>query len=361
MESAAGINALADVTWPGHHARGLIRHQEVLFFGDVADKPNVFYWSRALDPSHSSQLAAIEVPARGGRILDFKVKDAQLGVGVTTGIWSLLGTSFAPTGPSSDVYFSEATDIGVSSEWSMIRAPHGWLQWVATDRRLRALAHLQPDKERTDVFEVGEAIRPTMDELTDHENAVGMWAEDQWILAFPADQKMLRLYQRTGPNGMIVAPVVDTATALGALLRRRDGTLIGAHATTGQLYKLLQPATFTDDGQTYTFRLQTVKIDAGNPVTRKKWRWVRVYYDVSGQTTLNYRLETVEGVVEDSISLAGTGGYDDGMYDVATYDPWTLPYVELDFGEEGPHCQVTLWCTGYVRIYGLAFEMDIKR
>lgn len=361
-DAGPGINALGDVTWPGHQTKGLIRHHAYMFLGDLDGAQNVFYWSRALDPCHMPQLAAIPVPARGGRVLDFRVKDSQLAIGCTTGIWTLYGTIFDPLGPSADVYFSEATDIGVASEWSMVRSDAGLLQFVANDKRLRGIAHLLPDKERVTPFEVAEAIRPTLSDLTDHTDAVGLWAEDQWFLAYPDDQQMLRIYQRQTSNGSIVAPVIDTGTALGNILRRRDGTLLGAHATMGYVYTLLTNGVYTDGGNPYTFRIQTAKLDGGDARRNKKWRECRVYYQCVRQVTLNYRLETREGVIEDAVVLAGTGGYDEALYDSATYDPWSSPYEALDFGEEGEQIQVTLWCDdGFLRITGLLFELDYKR
>lgn len=361
LEGVAGINALGDFDWPGHTARNMLRQQDVMFIGYMAARPSLFYWCRSVDPTHFPALAVVQTPSRGGEIIDFITKDAQLAVGATTGIWVLIGTTFSPT--SSDAYFSEATNFGVASPYCMVKVPYaGWVTYMDTSRRLRALTRVSMDKDRTDVYEVGEALRETLDSLTDHANVFSLWADDQWFLSFPGDQKMYRLYQRITDKGMGMqfAATEDTATAFRILYKLADGSILGAHASTGQLYKLFVDNVFTDDGMPYTFRMTTTKIDGGDPLAPKKWRRVWVFYDTFEPVELTYRIETYEGVLEESVTLAATG-FDNAQYDVAQYDPWNLPSHEIDFGEVGPQIQISLEATGWIRIYGLAFEFDSKR
>lgn len=354
-----GVNALADVTWPGHTAKGLVRHHAYAFAADVADRPLLAYYTRAVDPSFWGQLNTIAVPDdTGARVLDFGVKEDQLVFLTTTTTWALAGRVFDPFFPDPGVYFRRISSPGVATGWSMAQADNGWLIWLGSDRRIRALVALGTNEETTRVIEIGQGIRPTLDGLTDHANAVAIFADNQYVLAVPEDQKVLRVYVNPGSNGTTTAPVIDTASAFRCLLLRQNQTILGSSATSGTIWTLNTEA-YTDGGQSYSMRMKTPLLNLGDPVAPKLIRRMWIHYEMPPEpATIAWTVETDEEAQEGTIAIGR--GYDVDEYDEAIYDPWDSPAREIDLGAAGTRAQVQIVVTGYARIVGLSFELDYK-
>lgn len=368
LETAAGVNALGDFRWPGHRASACIRHHAYWFVAQAPQAPIDFFWSRADDPCHFSQLARIQVPrAKGGKILDFAIKDDALVVGVTTGMWVLHGTVFSPTGPSTNVHFAQINDVGPISQHSIAKAPNGWVIYLARDKTFRAVVSVAGTADDVSTIELAPLIHPTITSMTDHENAAAVVEDEQYWCVFPADGKMIRLYlfEPEGLDGLStaqtarVAAVLDTQRPFLRFLKRHNGDLLAADRDTGGMWKLKEG--YTDDGTVIPVEIVTHALDFGDSWLTKHVTYMMAVVEQPRVRHANpvIGMSSDRGVTQVLPTLVMRDGYDIADYDQGVYDPFAIRILHTDLDMEGRWFELSITestALEPVTLIGVAFQ-----
>lgn len=361
---------LWDVTDAVWTLKGLHYHHRYVFGADAQAFPQRFYWTDVDDPGYWPTNAVINAPdPAGGRTLDFLTKDDALVVGMTTGVFALWGTSFAVTGPvPSTNYFSRVSDVGVASEWSMVNGPNGMVLYQGADKQPHYLAALSPVKEQVVEGKLVEAISPTVQGLTDHTNCFGLWDGTQYYIFFPADKQVLRVYFfENTPSGAVRAPVMDSMPdGIIYAARLLDGTLLGADATTGQLWELYKQTILTDNGTAITWKVKSGSIGCDLPLFVKKFRDIFITHDVTANTyTMDFvvYVDTDQTAVQ-TLNITVADGYDTMTYDAGRYGREIVKLKEFVIDKQGHYVVVELSNSAANErpvIYGFQFLYTPKR
>lgn len=366
--SALSENKLWDVSDAIYTVKGLHYHHRYIFGADAANFPQRFYWSDVDDPGYFPQNAVIQVPdPAGGRVLDFVTKDDTLVVGLTTSVYALWGSSFATTGPTATGnYFSRISDVGVASEWSMVNGPGGVVIYEGEDKQPHYLASISPVKEQVIEGKLSEAISPTLKALTDHANCFGLYDGTAYYLSFPADKQMLKVYFFDTQGGQIRAPVMDTfADGMTYLVRRVDGTLLGADDTAGQLWELFKSGTYTDNGTFVAWKITTGSIGCGLDSYVKKFRRLFVVTNTGDSYTVTINITVDTDVISPlTLTVTGDATYGVSTYGTAIYTRTGAKTVEFDIGKKGHYAKVEFTndsTTERPTLFGFFFEHTPKR
>lgn len=371
LESAAGVNALGDVTNAIHKAEGLTRNHAYLFYAGSVDAPERVFWGRADDAFHVPALGRIDVPrAGGGRTLDMGVKDKQLVILMTTGVWALQGTKFDPLAPDlTQIYFKQLSSYGSESGRTLAKAPNGWLVYKSNEPAIRAVVTAEGTDGVLHVIELAPNVRPTLEDMTDHTNAWAIFAERQYILGFPSDADFVRIYlfeateaDRLGMRSDQVVrwvPVQDTERPYRGGLVRQDGTVLFSHDTDGQYRKGFDG--WADSGDDITGTFEFPPLDLGDPRLVKHVSNVYVILEQpNADSSLTLTLLSDKMSASISETLTGLGeGYDLSTYDTDVYDPFTARSQQVEVNNEGRWWVLGGSDTGStepITIYGFQFK-----
>jgi hypothetical protein len=362
-------NRLWDVTNALYTCRGLHYHHRYFFAADAESTPQSFYWSDVDDPTYFDPDARINVPdPAGGRVLDFITKDDALVVGLTTSLYALWGKSFALTGPSAtENYFSRISEVGVASEWSMRNGPGGTVLYHGADKEPHFLSRISPVKEQVVEGKLVQSVSTTLKQLSDHANAYAIFDGTQYMLAFPTDKQILRVYFLDMPNGeQLRAPVMDTmADGMVFLLKRLDGAVLGADDTTGQLWEMYKAGQYTDNGTAVEWKIKTGSFGCGLDQFEKKFRRLFVVYKAGESYTVTMNVY-VDDEQSSSLTLSASGDavYDTGTYDSAIYSREGAKTAEFKVGKKGHYARIEFTNSETDErptLYGFRFEHTPKR
>lgn len=369
LESAAGVNALGDVTWDGHKAEGIIRNHAYQFLCASADAPADFFWGRSDDQAHFPQLGRITVPrARGGETMDFGVKDDKLIVAMTTGLWALFGQVFAVAGPSASTYFKQLSPHGTKAPRSLVKAANGWLIYLSTEPEIRAVVTVEGTTDQLATIVLAPAIKPTLEDQSDHTNACAYYHNGEYGLYFPSDQKGVRLYLFESESNrgistgvpVLISPVLDTQCPYRNFLVRQDGELLASYDTDGQ-FRQLANGDNADDGDAIPWEFEPAPLDLGDPIQMKHVRRTFVLHQVpnaSVSVTVAITSEEMGSTLSETLDASGEG-FDLSIFDEDVFDPWDIKLTEIDVDDEGRWWVVNVSMSSTdaaPRIYGFAFE-----